>query len=241
MALIQNVIARIKDGTFIERCVVRLRPRPPSGSGDQEEPAGDSYYGERAENYLATRLKQEYWHQEQEVFQEILQALPRDLRVLDVPFGTGRFVPFYLEHGFKIHGLDSSEDMIAVASKELGAEFSACEVVVADALDLPFEDQYFDLIVSFRFLSHIVSASDARLILKEFHRVCRKQVMIQLRVRRGDALAIDPPSGDQTYGDRLTYAQVEAELQAAGFRIKREWKLEERETYGRSVFLCERN
>jgi SAM-dependent methyltransferase len=240
MAMINRVVDRIKDGTFVKRCVARLRR---SGSNKIEvagEPAGDSYYGDRAENYLATRLKQEYWHQEQEVFKEILSEFPSERRVLDVPFGTGRFVPFYLEKQMEIHGLDSSQDMVEVARRDLGADFAHCKVEIADAMALPYEDEYFDMLVSFRFLSHIVSAVQARLILREFHRVCREHLIVQLRVRRDDAPPIDPPKDGETLGDRLTYDQLEKELLNAGFRIERRWDLEERDTYFRTVLVCTR-
>ncbi|MCL3883898.1 hypothetical protein [Marivita sp. GX14005] len=61
---------------------------------------GDRYYGGTAAKYDQVRQKQAWWHIEQEALGSLLDTLPKGLSVVDIPFGTGRFVPHYLERGF---------------------------------------------------------------------------------------------------------------------------------------------
>src|SRR5688572_9163480 len=86
------------------------------------KPKGNQYYGDIADSYLEIREKQEKWQVEQRIMRELLADIPSGLKVLDVPFGTGRFVPFYLEKKMTVHGVDISQDMVCAAEKALGDE-----------------------------------------------------------------------------------------------------------------------
>ncbi|PCD75929.1 class I SAM-dependent methyltransferase, partial [Pseudothioclava arenosa] len=110
----------------------------------QTPPKGDTYYNKRARNYEARRLKQEWWHVEQDEMKSLLETLPRGLKVVDIPFGTGRFVPFYDELGYQVHGLDASGDMLVAARESLGALYEKCSCTIGSAADLPYEDGAFD-------------------------------------------------------------------------------------------------
>ena len=105
-------------------------------SAGSNQPKGNTYYGEKANHYLQERLKQDWWHSEQHVMKEILATLPDGLKVLDVPFGTGRFVPFYLAKKMDVSGLDASEEMILAAKDTLKEDFERCQVVSGRAPDL---------------------------------------------------------------------------------------------------------
>ena len=115
-------------------------------------PKGDTYYKDIASNYEKKRKKQAWWHVEQEQMAQLLDQLPDGMSVVDIPFGTGRFVPMYRKKGFKIAGLDASEDMILTAQNILGSDFDGIDARVGDAASLPFKDNEFDLLVSTRFL-----------------------------------------------------------------------------------------
>ena len=82
-------------------------------------PKGDRYYKEIASKYEEKRKKQAWWHVEQDQMAQLLDQLPDGMSVVDIPFGTGRFVPMYRKKGFEIAGLDASEDMISTAQKIL--------------------------------------------------------------------------------------------------------------------------
>jgi len=97
-------------------------------------PKGDTYYKDIASNYEKKRKKQAWWHVEQEQMAQLLDQLPDGMSVVDIPFGTGRFVPMYRKKGFKIAGLDASEDMISTAQKILGSDFDVFDDLLARAL-----------------------------------------------------------------------------------------------------------
>jgi len=231
-----KILSHLRNGTLIVRLRSALRgPR----SATTQEPVGDVYYGLCAEQYLSKRRKQDYWHLEQKIMEELLKEFPTGISVLDVPFGTGRFVPFYTQMGMKIVGLDASKDMIEVARRELAENFGSCVVKVGDAVALPFKNGEFELCVCFRFLSHIVSYDQAKVVLAELRRVCKKHLIVQLRVRQEAAPKISNVASEQPMGDQVDLRGIAKLLSDAGFRIVKELQLEERKTYRRAVFLCE--
>lgn len=236
MSLVGKISSHIRNGTLLSRIRAKVIGKKAETAA---APVGDVYYGECADQYLDKRLAQDYWHLEQDVVEKLLTEFAEGTTVLDVPFGTGRFVPFYTNQKMKIFGLDASEDMIKVAERELGEGFAACDVRVGDAMALPYGDSEFDLGVCFRFLSHIVSYEQACKVLVELRRVCAKHLIVQLRVRREDAPEIDRLDPTASMDDNVDLAGVTQMLTQAGFRIVKQVPLEEREVYSRTVFLCE--
>src|SRR5688572_1037332 len=71
--------------------------------------SGD-YYGKKAYEYDLGREDSEKWKVEYAAVKEALTGLSGSL--LDAPCGTGRFFPIYKELGFRVLGLDISEDML---------------------------------------------------------------------------------------------------------------------------------
>ena len=87
------------------------------------ERTAKKYIGAMASNYEAKRKKQLRWHHENKILTEMLGAIAHaDQTVLDVPVGTGRFLPLYAKHKLKGWGLDTSEEMLAQARKKSGAK-----------------------------------------------------------------------------------------------------------------------
>ncbi len=177
------------------------------------KPKGDTYYDRRAQNYDKRRSRQEWWHVEQREMKSLLESLPRGLKVVDVPFGTGRFVPYYAELGYDIYGLDASDHMIDAARAPLGELFNACTTAVGDAAELPFEDGAFDLLVSTRFLRDIIVFSHARRVLAEFARVTSKYAIIQL----GNTIqGHETPADDEIMSSKMSMEAVDDLLTANG-------------------------
>lgn len=178
-----------------------------------EKPKGDTYYNKRAQNYDKRRTKQEWWHVEQQEMKSLLEGLPRDLKVVDIPFGTGRFVPYYAKFGYSIFGLDASNHMIDAAKDSLGKLFDGCTTSVGDAGELPFADGEFDLLVSTRFLRDIILFDHARRVIAEFARVTSKYAIIQLGERKD---GVEAPQDDEVMGSKMTGAAVDKLLLANG-------------------------
>lgn len=176
---------------------------------------GDSYYGKAAENYEKKRRQQPWWWVEQEQMQELLAKIPKNLAVLDVPFGTGRFVNYYHERGFRVSGLDASEEIMATAKKILGSDFDKCTTIQGYSTDLPFNDDAFDLVVSTRFLRDIICFEDARKTIAEFARVTRSYAILQLGFRLEGPY--DIPGDDERMGSRMSREQLTSLLKTYGF------------------------
>lgn len=103
----------------------------------------DSYYDEIAPGYDELH-KQEQLNK----LNYILAKLPSDFlsdveTVLDVGCGTGVSSDFFAEMGLKVKGIDPSKGLIE--QNKTGKS----ELIKASAENIPFEDNKFDLVVSF--------------------------------------------------------------------------------------------
>jgi len=140
------------------------------------------YRAQVAQDYDAVRNHSTYrrykWHREYQVLDKILEQLPSDLRLLDIPCGTGRFFPLIDEKSMKFMGADISQDMITQASSRASSCRNFEGFTQADAENLPFEDNKFDFILSMRFFHHL--PADAVLkILREFRRVSKHGIIME--------------------------------------------------------------
>ncbi|MEM6594668.1 MAG: class I SAM-dependent methyltransferase [Pseudomonadota bacterium] len=181
---------------------------------------GDSYYGKIAVNYQKRRARQSWWGVEQAEMQSLLKALPKGLRVLDVPFGTGRFVHDYRARDYSIFGVDASNDMLAAAETELGPAFADCQTQTGSAMALPFKDQSFDLVSSVRFIRDIINKPDALQAMREFARVTRRYAIIQLGEHSSEGASSHRELSDATpLHSQLSAAGNAAMLAEIGFSI----------------------
>lgn len=103
---------------------------------------------------------------------KILGLIPKKkgLRILDVGCGTGTFNILPIINHLRdadIYGIDISREMIQVASRR----FTKLRFKVADAHRLPFESDFFDVVISRQVLEHLKEPFRA---LKEMGRVVKK-------------------------------------------------------------------
>lgn len=150
-------------------------------------PVGDRYYGSKADGYDAARVTSPTWRWEDEVVRMFLEAAPRGLRVLDVPFGTGRFVPMLRSAGCDVVGIDASEEMLTTARATHSEDLDGFDLRVGDSTRLPLPDQDVDVALCFRFLPGIITARQAEQTLKELARVTRDRALLQFKHRSDDA------------------------------------------------------
>ena len=96
------------------------------------------------------------------------------MKVLDVGCGTGTHLALYAASGCGVTGVDLNPDMIARAASRLGPE---ADVQEADATDLPFGDDAFDVAIGMLVL-HEMSPADRSAALGEMARVARRVLVI---------------------------------------------------------------
>jgi len=97
-------------------------------------------------------------------------AAPRlaGLSVLDCAAGEGYGARLLADHAAEVVGVDISAEAVAHATRRYAGK--RLEFACASALDLPFEGQRFDAVVSFETLEHLVEHDE---MLTEFRRVLK--------------------------------------------------------------------
>lgn len=139
------------------------------------------YSGRVAASYEQARAPSPRWRREQEVVRAFVAEMSAGSSVLDVPFGTGRFVPIYFERGISTVGVDISADMLEQAKQILGDQFARCDVRIGDAEALPLETQSVDYLVCNRFIKWLPNLEVIEKVIGEFARVARKRMIIQAK------------------------------------------------------------
>ena len=93
-------------------------------------------------------------------------------RILDVGCGTGAFVNYLATEttGSEFIGIDIDDDFIAYANGKLFPKSNSYKFLVGDACNLPFEDESFDLVISYTALTNI---PDSNRVMSEMLRVAR--------------------------------------------------------------------
>lgn len=146
------------------------------------------YVGPLADKYVTNRAEQPTWVWEQDQVRAWALSRAAGSSVLDVPFGTGRYVPIYRAAGLDIRGCEISADMVAVARRELGPDFQGCQVEVGDAENMQhLADGAVDAVLCSRFIQWLPTLEIVDRILAEFARVSREELFLQLKIPAGVA------------------------------------------------------
>jgi SAM-dependent methyltransferase len=91
-------------------------------------------------------------------------------RVLDLGCGNGRHAIYFAKQGLQASGIDVSARAIEWAQDWSKSEGLEVDFRVGDIAELPYEDNYFDVVVSHGVLDH-VKKETARRAAEEVHRV----------------------------------------------------------------------
>lgn len=103
-------------------------------------------------------------HRERYTF--AISRLTPGQRLLDIACGAGYGTDMLLKYGCSVVGADCDEQAVSGAQ----AKYPQGSFVRADVLNLPFEDESFDAVVSFETIEHV---NDGNRFLSEVHRVLR--------------------------------------------------------------------
>ena len=146
--------------------------------------------------------------------------------VLDAATGTGNQAFAFAKKGCIVTGIDLSEDMLHVANKK--SKYPNVKFQIADAANLPFKDNYFDI-------------SCISFALHEMPHAIRKKTLTELaRVTKpnGSILVVDYALPKNKVGGHLVYSlckfyeskyypefikkNMKSLLEKSGFRIEKE-------------------
>ena len=117
--------------------------------------------------------------------------------VLDLGCGSGRHTVYYAQQGFSVHGLDNSPRGIELTRQWLAEAGLQATLELQSMMGrLPFEDEFFDAIVSVQVIHHATIAT-IRDIIHEIVRVLKTGGLVfvtvtKLRHHKGTFEEIEP-------------------------------------------------
>ncbi len=139
------------------------------------------YKGDVAKLYNKNRTSSLKWKREQKIMEKIISNFSPKSIILDIPVGTGRLIPFYDSRSHKIYGIDISSDMLAETSKATKGTNTDIDLIEGNIEKIPLRDNSVDYVVCMR-LFNLIPISTLVIGLKEFCRVSRDRIFIQVRV-----------------------------------------------------------
>jgi SAM-dependent methyltransferase len=103
-------------------------------------------------------------------------------RILDAGCGIGRHIVFFAEQGFDVYGVDISKEAIEIANAWVFKKGLKADLRVGDIEKLPFDDRYFDVVISHGVLDHI-TFSKAKKAMEEIGRVLAANGYLYITLR----------------------------------------------------------
>ncbi|MFH1462709.1 MAG: methyltransferase domain-containing protein [bacterium] len=103
-------------------------------------------------------------------------------KVLDLGCGNGRLAEMFHEKRIEYYGVDNSEELIKIANTKHKIPNTKYKFQAADALNLPFPDNFFDKVLSIAVLHHIPSEEFRLQFLRESQRVLKPEGELILTV-----------------------------------------------------------
>jgi SAM-dependent methyltransferase len=109
---------------------------------------------------MQSELQQLYGNIDIYLFDQLLKGTYDNCKkVLDAGCGGGRNLVYFLRNGYEVYGIDPNPNAVS-AVKQLSQYANAEEnFVVASTENLPFDDNYFDLVISSAVL-HFADSTD---------------------------------------------------------------------------------
>ncbi len=82
------------------------------------------------------------------VFNYAPKSKPRcDVKILEVGFGAGNNLWFAAREGFSVYGIELSQKAVEFAQKRFENDGLNGDLRIGDFTELPYEDEYFDLVI----------------------------------------------------------------------------------------------
>ncbi len=114
----------------------------------------------------------------------LISHIEKDSKVLDIGCGNGRNIETILPITADVFGIDNDEKAIATTKSRL--PIVASNILLADAFDLPFDDESFNTVI---LLMTLVNFGENKIkALKEMYRVVKDSGKVIISVYSEDAL-----------------------------------------------------
>ena len=126
----------------------------------------------------ALDLRYEYHYHLPPLFDRLAQEYPNG-QMLEVGCSMGNDTIEFAKRGFQVSGIDITEKAIELIKQRFALYGMQGDFRVADAENLPFEDNSFDLVYSFGVLHHTPNTEKA---IREIHRVLKPNGKASIRL-----------------------------------------------------------
>jgi len=136
-----------------------------------------TYYGEKARVYDAKNAETDKRSREAAALREFL--VNASGTVLDIPVGTGHFLPLYKALGLNVIGMDVSAEMMNQAKTKA----PEADLRYGDILQIPLSDSAVEIAICIRLLS-LIDTDEMVIALKELGRVVSQLVIFSMKVAK---------------------------------------------------------
>jgi ubiquinone/menaquinone biosynthesis C-methylase UbiE len=128
---------------------------------------------------------------------DFTSTLVKNSTVLDVGCGNGKNIKYLLDNDIRAFGIDFSEKLVKVCKRK------KLDVTVGDVLNIPFNDNSFDNIISIAVIHHLQKEEDRIKALNEMIRVCKNNGKILISVWAVEQSGQEVQNRTFVYGDNL--------------------------------------
>lgn len=128
----------------------------------------NSYDEDVAKDITNVKMYKNYEYILDSVYKSVKNINKKDISILEIGVGTGNLAGRFLEENYNIIGIDQSREMLNVAKQK----YPKLKVRLGEFLKIPFNDKYFDVIVS-TYAFHHLNNEEKSVAIKEMIRVLK--------------------------------------------------------------------
>ena len=164
------------------------------------------------DDYYQTEFGKKVDHIEKEIITELLCKIHSDNKLLDIGCGTGHWTEFFINRGYKVTGVDSSEEMLKIAKgKNLDAEF-----ILGNSGNLQIEDESYSIIITITMLEFV---GNQEISIQEMYRILKKGGWLIVGGLYADSTLGLNKENDEVFKDANLYNKKDLKSKFSQFKI----------------------